>query len=186
MTGDSTQRLEELILYVAEKMDQDRHAGVGRIKLAKLLWRIDFTAYWRLGHPITGATYHADQYGPAPAEELLATRDLEAAGRFHWVQDWDRRSFPEVHDAPRMELFSHDERELIDRVVDRYRNTSGSQMVDEAHEYPGWVHAWRGGEGKGALIPYESIFWDSRTQLRPSEEKRAEELAQEYAHLLRD
>lgn len=186
MSAARVERLEELILYVSEKMDRDRHAGVGRIKLAKLLWRIDFSAYWQLGHSISGATYQADQYGPAPAEELLATRDLEAAGRFEWAQDWDRRYLPVVHDAPQMELFSIDERELIDRVVDRYRNTSGRQMVEEAHEFPGWLHAWRHGEGKGTTIPYESIFWDRRKELRPSEEEHAAELALEFAHLLRE
>src|SRR5215208_5417596 len=123
MSDQAPQKLEELILYVAAKMQRDHHAGVGRIKLAKLLWRIDFTAFWRFGRPITEATYQADQYGPSPAEELLATRDLEGAGRFHWEQDWDRRWMPVTEDEPRIDLFEPQERDLIDQVIDRYRNT---------------------------------------------------------------
>jgi hypothetical protein len=81
MSDEAPRRLEDLILYTAQKMERDHHAGIGLIKLAKLLWRIDFTAYWRLERPITEATYKADKFGPAPVQELLAIRDLEAAGR---------------------------------------------------------------------------------------------------------
>jgi hypothetical protein len=38
-------------------------------------------------------------------------------------------------------------------------------MVIEAHRFPGWLQAWRGGEGKRLPIPFESIFWNpNRTQ----------------------
>lgn len=178
-------KLEELILYVAAKMQRDHHAGVGRIKLAKLLWRIDFTAYWRFGKPVTEAKYHADKLGPAPVEELLATRDLEAAGRFRWEQDWDQRARPVVVGrGADMEVFSARERALIDEVIDAYRSTDGSQMVAEAHLFPGWVHAWRGGAGKRVVIPYESIFWDRRTEVTDAEEAHAAELAAEFSDLL--
>jgi uncharacterized phage-associated protein len=183
MNDQIPQRLEELILYVTAKMQRDHHAGVGRIKLAKLLWRIDFTAYWQLGHPITEATYQADQYGPSPVEELLATRDLEGAGRFRWEQDWDQRWMPVILGEPN-DVFEADEIDLIDDVIDRYRSTSGRQMVEDAHQFPGWLHAWRGGEGKGATVPYESIFWDRRDEVRPDEDEHAAEIADEFAHLL--
>jgi hypothetical protein len=185
MSTKSPERLEELILYVADKMVTDHHAGVGRIKLAKLLWRIDFTGYWKLGHSISGATYQADKFGPSPVEELLATRDLESRGRFSWEQDWDRRWMPVVSDhKPRMQLFTEDERHIIDSTLDRFRNTSGKQMVDEAHEFPGWIHAWRNGEGQGSPIPYEAVFWDRSRELTPDQERHARELAREFSHLL--
>lgn len=184
MSVNPPHRLEELILYVAAKMKQDRHAGIGRIKLAKLIWRIDFTAFWRFGHPITEATYQADKLGPSPVEELMATRDLEAMGRFHWEREWDQQLLPVADASPDLEIFEPSERDLIDEVVDRFRSTSGSQMVDDAHRFPGWLHAWRGGEGKGTPIPYESVFWDRRTDVGPDDDELAAELADEFAHLL--
>ncbi len=50
-------------------------------------------------------------------------------------------------------------------------------IVQAAHEFPGWLHAWRGGEGAGELISHESVFWDSRTELVPEERQRAAQLA---------
>lgn len=177
-------RLEELILYVSRRMVNDRHAGAGRIKLAKLLWRIDFTAYWKLGHPLSEATYTADRLGPVPAEEMLATRDLEASGRFAWENDWNRRRLPIARDEPQMGLFTAEERALIEDVIDRHRGESAKQMVDEAHLFPGWIHAWRDGRGRGEKIPYESVFWDRRAQPTAAELTHARQLADEFAHLL--
>jgi hypothetical protein len=82
---------------------------------------MDFTAYWRLERPITEATYEADEFGPVPVQELLLTRDLEAAGRFEWVLDWDRRWLPCISDEPDMSIFEPVERELIDGVIDQFR-----------------------------------------------------------------
>jgi uncharacterized phage-associated protein len=186
MSDEAPRRLEELILYVAAKMHRDQHVGIGRMKLAKLLWRIDFTAYWQLEHPISEATYEADAFGPAPTQEPLATRDLSDAGRFEWVREWDAQWMPVARDEPDMSIFSDEECELIDRVVDRYRNTSGRQMVEIAHEFPGWIHAWRDGEGKGSPVPYQSIFWSRRTEVTPEEDEHAAGLAAEFAHLMRD
>ena len=184
MAAGATPRLKELILYVAAKMASDHHAGAGRIKLAKLLWRIDFTAFWKLGKPITEAHYWADQLGPAPQEELMATRDLQTRGRFEWEQDWDRRWNPVVLDPARMDAFSEEEMTIIDRVIDEFRSASGKQMVDEAHEFPGWVHAWRDGKGARTPIPYESVFWGRRGELSEAEERHAAELAVEFRHFL--
>jgi hypothetical protein len=76
-----------------------------------------------------------------------------------------------------MDAFSEEEMAVIDRVIDDFRSTSGKQMVDDAHEFPGWIHAWRGGEGARSPIPYESVFWERRDELTPAQQQHAAELA---------
>lgn len=100
MEHEREERLQELILYIASKMEQDQHVGRGRIKLAKLLWRSDFAAFWKFGEPITETPYHADDYGPSPVDELLATRDLETQGRLEWRNDWDVQQIPSQSTPP--------------------------------------------------------------------------------------
>lgn len=172
-------KLKELILYLAEKMEEDQHVGRGRIKLAKLLWRADFGAFWRFGSPITEATYHADKLGPAPVDEMLAIRDLEGEGRLEFVNEWDRQEIPVAKgESPKLELFSAQEIALVDDQLNRYRYVTGRAMVDEAHDFPGWIHAWRDGEGKRNPIPFESVFWDARTELEEWEQAEARVLAE--------
>lgn len=176
------EKFQELVLHIAQRMEDDNHAGRGRIKLAKLLWRCDFGAFWVLGRPITGATYHADRLGPAPRDELLITRDLEAAGDLEWVNDWDRQELPHARRPARVEdVLTADELALVDSQLEKYRFVTGRAMVDEAHEFIGWQHAWRDGEGKLERIPYESVFWANRTEAEPWEQEYAAKLASELA-----
>jgi len=174
-------RLQELILYIAQRMEKDNHVGQGRIKLAKLLWRCDFAAYWKLGEPITGTEYHADKLGPAPAGELTATLDLQAAGAFEWVNEWDDQQLPRAKRDPNLDVFTAEQIALVDDQLERYRFVHARAMVDEAHEFSGWVHAWRDGAGKHQPIPYASVFWQNRTEPEPWENEYAAELAAELA-----
>jgi Protein of unknown function (DUF4065) len=175
-----TPKLKELILYIASKMEQDQHVGRGRIKLAKLLWRCDFAAYWKFGEPITESRYHADEHGTAPVDELLAARDLVAEGRLEWRNEWDRQQIPVlVGEPPHLDLFTAEQIALVDAQLEQYRYVTGHAMRDEAHDFPGWRHAWRNGEGMHAPVPFESVFWDDRETLEPWEVDHAHALAAE-------
>ena len=55
------EKLKELILHVSKKA---RLRDLGSIKLNKVLWFSDITAYLHLGEPITGETYLKRQFGP--------------------------------------------------------------------------------------------------------------------------
>lgn len=169
------EKFQELILYIAKRMEEDNHAGRGRIKLAKLMWRSDFAAFWKLGEPITGATYHADKLGPSPRDELLMTRDLEVAGDFRWENDWDRQELPIAMRSADVGVFKPEELELIDSQLDKYRFVTSKAMVDEAHTFAGWKHAWNA--GRHEPIPYASVFWDDRRELETWEEEYALSLA---------
>lgn len=176
---EETTKLKELILYLATRMEDDHHVGRGRIKLAKLLWRSDFAAFWKLGAPITESRYHADEHGTAPTGELLALRDLQAAGDLELRNEWDRQEIPIAKRTPRLDLFTREQLAIIDGQLDQYRYVTGSTMRDEAHDFPGWKHAWRDGEGDGDPVPFEAVFWDDRSTLHDWEEKHALALAKE-------
>ena len=173
-------KLEELILYLAKRMEDEQHIARGRIKLAKLLWRSDFGAFWKFGEPITETEYQADRFGPSPVDEMLALRDLQDQQRLELRSEWDRQQIPvAVGEAPHLELFSAAQIALVDEQLNRYRHVTGRAMVEEAHEFPGWQHAWRGGEGKQSPVPFESVFWDARTELEDWEQDLAIVLAEE-------
>jgi hypothetical protein len=144
-----TRKLRELILYIADRMERDDHAGQGRIKLAKLLWLSDFEAFRRFGKSITGARYVADELGPAPVDELLALRDLEGSGALVQEAGYDRQKLPRAQRPSDTTEFTEGELAVVNEMLDRYRAWTGSQLVDLAHEFPGYKIAKRGGE-----VPY--------------------------------
>ena len=168
-------KLRELILYIAERMERDQHAGQGRIKLAKLLWLCDFEAHRQFGHSITGARYVADELGPAPVDELLAVRDLEVSHALIMEPGYRKQKLPRAQRPPNLALFSTDELALIHELLEQYRDWTGAQLVDLAHRFPGWVRAREGDE-----IPYHSVHMSSEG---PNERdiERAVELARETA-----
>lgn len=173
-------KLEELVLYLATRMEEDRHIGRGRIKLAKLLWRCDFAAFWTLGEPITETSYQADKLGPAPVDEMLALRDLESQGRLELRNEWDRQQIPvAIGESPDLGVFSAAQIALVDQQLQQYQHVTSQAMVDEAHEFPGWINAWRNGQGKHRPVPFESVFWDPRSELEEWEQHEARVLAGE-------
>ena len=146
-------KLRELILYIAARMERDDHAGQGRIKLAKLLWLSDFEAFRRYGKSITGARYVADELGPAPVDELLAMRDLEGSGYLVLEPGYDRQKLPRAKRPPDTEVFDEGELAVVDEMLNRYRAWTGKQLVDLAHEFPGYKIAEMGDE-----IPLRSVY----------------------------
>jgi hypothetical protein len=172
-------RLNELYLYIAKKTRDEGHPGLGRIRIAKLLFLIDFGAYFRLGEPVTGANYVADELGPAPTEELLAIRDLETQGRLEMQPGYDRQEIPVALEPPHTDVFTPEQLEYIDRQIERYKEFTGAQLVDVAHEFPGWIFAYNK-IGPKSPVPYEAAFWGKRKQLTSEEQAHAENLAREF------
>lgn len=147
-----TRKLRELILYIADRMERDDHAGQGRIKLAKLLWLSDFEAHRRFGKSITGTRYVADEFGPSPVDELLAVRDLEGSGALSMEPGYDRQKLPRAHRPADTALFTQGELAVVDEMLDAHRASTGQQLVDLAHEFPGYKIAKVGQE-----VPYRSV-----------------------------
>lgn len=167
--------LKELILYIAQQMEAGSHAGRGRIKLAKIVWLADFSAYWELGEPLTDASYIADTLGPKFENELELTNAMIDAGEFKWEAGFDRQKLPKALRDPDMSGFSPEQMAIIDRQIQENRHLSGYAIKERSHEFPGYKHAIA--EGHGTPIPFESVFWENRESTLPWEEELAAELA---------
>lgn len=149
-----TEKLQELMLYIAKKSLGDKHFGY--VKLNKILFYADFAAYGELGASITNATYIRNHYGPTPREIKAAQASLESAGRAQVVEIpfYERKQQRLIPLAePDMSLFTSDEIGIVDRMIEEYRNYTGKQLSDQTHE----LLPWRNSED-GEEIPYYSVF----------------------------
>lgn len=149
-----SERLGELILYIAQKCQTDE--AFGAIKLNKILFLSDFIAYAINAKSISGAKYIRQEMGPVPFE-LVRVRDQ--------IIEEDRAVLQErlyfgkkqkrliALDAPRLYLFDPDEIRIVDLVIEMCQSRNGTQLSDWTHTLRPWLSA-RNNE----VIPYYTMF----------------------------
>lgn len=133
------EKLRELIVYIANKSKKDPHFGA--VKLNKLLYYADFSAYRILGHSITGAEYQHLNEGPAPRRGLPARRALEEAEAIKMKYEptiigEDRHRI--VPQRKAYAIFSKEQKALVDNVIKEFWNLTGSELSEKSHREFGW------------------------------------------------
>lgn len=126
-------KYENLILYLAEKLGGEIR---GKKKLAKLLYFVDFDFFEKHERPITGDLYKALPMGPFPTHMPQVIAALEADDRIakSMMQEFDIPT--EIYRAktkPDLSIFTADELQLIDLVIEKYGKLSGKQLEDLTH-----------------------------------------------------
>lgn len=122
----------QLIAYIAKQ------TTVYKLKLMKLLYIVDFTAYEELGQPITGDTYVHWPMGPVPRTIFADIENLQLGNyqierafiRDGEIETWRFKTNTEW--APK--LLSLAELDLVDRVLNLYGNSSGQDLMNLTHE----------------------------------------------------
>lgn len=155
LVSRSRDKLINAILYFAEHT-----RGLGKIKLFKLLYLLDFEHFRQTGRPVTGMEYRAWKMGPVPAELVQIWDDLDADVaeaieiRPEKVYDYVRenviakRRFDGAHFTPR-EL-----RILVDLAA-QYVDDLSEKMIDITHAENGaWARVWQEGAGSDQVIDY--------------------------------
>lgn len=168
-------KFREMIVYIAHKSQDDPRFSA--VKLNKILFYADFSAYRELGIPISGATYQHVPEGPAP-RELLPTRkamveseDIGLEPRVY-LGRVQRRITP-LRSAD-LKIISPDECRIIDEVIDAFRHMDARQVSDYSHHEYGWQLT-----EEGETIPYTSAFF-SADPLTQEQIERGQEIARRY------
>lgn len=132
-------KFKELIVYIARKLEPE--AALGHVKLMKLLMLCDFTAFARLGKPMTGATYEKWEYGHFPREWIIAEKDLDATGAIEQetVDYYGKRlNHIAAERDPDLSRFSEDELAIIETTLRRFGYETASYLSQMSHREAGW------------------------------------------------
>ena len=135
----SEEKLRELILLIAHKSKADPRLGA--VKLNKLLYYADFTAYRRLGKSITGAEYQHLPEGPAPRKGLPAQERLKRDGAIEMVYEPSLIGEPLHRIVPKRKpypIFSKQERDIIYGLIKEFWDLTGTELSDRSHKEFGW------------------------------------------------
>jgi hypothetical protein len=170
---DPDTRLKELILHIARQCEDDETFGA--VKLNKILFNADFTAYVKFGRSITGQEYFALEHGPAPRhlKPVLAdmVRRREAAIREHDFHGYQQRRTFALREAD-LKLFTSEEIGLVDHIIREWRGHTAIKLSELSHQFIGWRVA-----KKGETIPY-SVALVRRREPTKKEQEVAKSLVQ--------
>lgn len=147
-------KLEELVLYIAEKSKTD--PAFGLTKLNKILFAADFYYYGIKGQSITEAVYmHLDQ-GPVPKNMREVLESLQATGRAKIEQStYFGYSQEKVigRKGPDLSDLSEDELTFVDHIIQTLRPYNATQLSRWTHTLNPWLLT-----GRKEEIPYYTVF----------------------------
>jgi len=173
-TLNSDAKFRELIVYLSLLSEGDD--SFGSVKLNKLLFYIDFTAYQRWGRSVTGKEYQKLEQGPAPRALLPVFQRLRDEGAMalrekKYFNRFQKR--PVALREPELSVFTPEEIDLVNHVVEKCRHLDGTAISNKSHEWIGWQIA-----DLHETIPYQITLIGARS---PS--SRDEEIGRELDEL---
>ena len=159
-------KLAELILLVCARSQQD--SKFGAIKLNKLLFHSDFSAYLTFGKAITGEEYFKLPQGPAPKRFLPVAERMKEKGDLAYMEVayyGRKQKKPIALRQPDLSIFTPQEIDLVHKIILKYWNVSAFEISERSHGFLGWMAA-RDKE----TIPYSTALVGTR---KPTSQEQA-------------
>jgi hypothetical protein len=129
---------------------------LGAVKLNKILWLSDLSAFYETGRPITNSRYIKQKFGPVPARILPVLRELENEGKMTVIDAphyGKQKKEYKVHAQASGAFLSADELKIVNDVIDHVCDEHTAKSVSEAsHD-----HIWMAAE-EGEEIPLFTVF----------------------------
>ncbi len=131
-----------------------------KTKLNKLLFYADFLMYNKFGFSMSGIQYRAIPLGPVPHNfnsifEYLCNKGDFEISYFPFPDGGTGEQFKQnSQKALNKELFSDDERDILNQVANRFKNTSTQEIIEITHKEKAWME---NNEGR-KMIDYSYSF----------------------------
>ena len=132
----------------------DRPSQLGTIRLNKVLWFSDITAYRIDGRAITNERYVKRRFGPVPKRVLQALKELEASGDIAVMEpehDFDTRKFVSLK-PPALKRLSNREKLITSAVLHGVLDRTANEISEMSHD-----DIWRAAL-EGEEIPFAATL----------------------------
>jgi uncharacterized phage-associated protein len=155
-------KYKQAILFFANRIPANE---LGRKKLYKLLYFLDFNYFHEHGQSLTGETYRKLEMGPAPCHYLAIVREMEAEGAAEECTlptatgYSDRKSIRALKHYD-LSDFTTREKEALKEVVRKYGKLDGNKLGELSHQDPPWIMA----EEKGT-VSYDDTWYRYNPEL---------------------
>ncbi|WP_461207602.1 type II TA system antitoxin MqsA family protein [Clostridium sp. DL1XJH146] len=133
------EKVENLISYIADKVD-----NLYKTSLNKYLWYIDFDYFEENVRSITGLRYVKQQYGPVIEgkgyEDVINLFDSKYYKEEFMNSDGSITAKISSKKNYDMSMFSDEELNIIDKVINKFANMSCGEMSQISHQENGWIN----------------------------------------------
>ncbi|OGG86757.1 hypothetical protein A3B87_01120 [Candidatus Kuenenbacteria bacterium RIFCSPHIGHO2_02_FULL_39_13] len=142
MVKVNEKKYKNVILFFANKI---QNGTLGKLKLMKLLYFLDFDFFEKYGKSVTGDEYLRFENGPVPrmAEKILKSskgKEISIINKKigqgyndqQLIQPCDDKDFD-------IKLFSKEELLMMEEVADKWEKFSGAEMKNASHGEAPWI-----------------------------------------------
>jgi len=146
-------KLRELILLITLRSERD--PTFGSVKLNKLLFYCDFSAYLTYGKPITGQEYFSLKQGaPRQMKPITDRMEEERELAFQRTDYFGRiQNKPIALRSPNLRIFTAQEIGLVDEIIQKWSGKNATEISRHSHLFIGWKVA-----GEKETIPYSTAL----------------------------
>lgn len=168
-TNYSEEKLQQVILYFLEHIN---NVHLGRTKLMKLLYFVDFNHYEAHGQSVTGATYRKLPHGPYPdkIEKLIAK--MVGSGLVRGVKvnhkGYAQHRLITLKGKFDPAKFSGTELQALERVGADWADATAAEIEAATHREAPWA-----GTQAGKIIDYEMAEYRCAIGCEPLDESLA-------------
>lgn len=152
-------KYKEIILYLANKVN---NGTLGKVKLMKLLYYLDFDFFEKHGKSVTGDRYIRMPLGPVPekAEEIL--EEMKEEGMVKIVKEkmpvgYNDKNLIVPLKEKTIKNISKEEIQMLDEVADKWEKFSGREMTSASHGEAPWI-ATKPNE----IIDYNLVYYRNK------------------------
>jgi uncharacterized phage-associated protein len=158
MVSTTDRKFAELILYISDRSELDPYYGA--TKLNKILFFSELSFFAKHERGITEQEYVKRDFGPVPRGMAVALKQLESEKALA-IKETDRDGYkqkkPIALRKADLSLFSAEEIDIVNRVLDKLRNHTAADVSELSHQTVGWELA-----KYGEVIPLASVLISSK------------------------
>ena len=155
MDAKTKAKYQNAILYFAKNLTPYQ---LGKTKLAKLLYYLDFISYRDRNKNVTGTLYYKQEYGPLAKEltemigDLVSEKKLEI-NRVVMDSNAKQKDQFRVLKEPDEMVFDDYEQALLRKLVNKYADVPTEVVIAKSHLEAPWIKAQN-----GAVLDYKFSF----------------------------
>lgn len=127
------------------RLAQTEGERIGKTKMMKLLYYVDFLYYKRYEKPLTEAVYYKMPFGPVPKSAFSVLDGLEADDsivskkvRLSNDRTMELLLLPDKATVDHSKSLNPDELDHIKRVFDKFGHLSAEALVEQSHNEAPW------------------------------------------------